>query len=68
MRHSEQLELALEIPSVTGQKMSARVGYTRVSTVSQTLEQQNAALPTAGVSKTFSDVMADRDTSGDLSA
>src|SRR6201993_935321 len=36
----------------------ARVGYTRVSTVSQTLEQQNAALEAAGVSKTFSDTMS----------
>jgi DNA invertase Pin-like site-specific DNA recombinase len=38
--------------------MSARVGYTRVSTVSQTLEQQNAALEAAGASKTFSDTMS----------
>jgi DNA invertase Pin-like site-specific DNA recombinase len=37
---------------------SARVGYTRVSTVSQTLDQQNAALKTAGVTKTFSDTMS----------
>jgi DNA invertase Pin-like site-specific DNA recombinase len=36
----------------------ARIGYTRVSTVSQTLDQQNAALAAAGVSKTFSDVMS----------
>ena len=34
-----------------------RIGYTRVSTVAQTLDQQNAALAAAGVSKTFSDVM-----------
>jgi DNA invertase Pin-like site-specific DNA recombinase len=34
------------------------VGYTRVSTVTQTLEQQNAALAAAGVAKTFSDVMS----------
>jgi DNA invertase Pin-like site-specific DNA recombinase len=34
-----------------------RVGYTRVSTVTQTLEQQNGALAAAGVTKTFSDVM-----------
>ena len=33
-----------------------RLGYTRVSTVAQTLEQQNAALEAAGVTKTFSDV------------
>lgn len=36
----------------------ARVGYTRVSTVAQTLEQQNAALEAAGVDKVFSDVMS----------
>ena len=36
----------------------ARVGYTRVSTVSQTLDQQNAALAAAGVTKTFSDTMS----------
>jgi DNA invertase Pin-like site-specific DNA recombinase len=34
------------------------VGYTRVSTVAQTLEQQNAALEAAGVTKLFSDVMS----------
>ena len=37
---------------------SAHVGYTRVSTVSQTLDQQNAALEAAGVTKTFSDTMS----------
>jgi DNA invertase Pin-like site-specific DNA recombinase len=36
----------------------SRVGYTRVSTVSQTLDQQNAALEAAGVAKTFSDTMS----------
>ncbi len=36
----------------------ARVGYTRVSTVAQTLDQQNDALAKAGVSKTFSDNMS----------
>lgn len=35
-----------------------RIGYTRVSTVAQTLDQQNAALDAAGVSKTFSDTMS----------
>jgi DNA invertase Pin-like site-specific DNA recombinase len=37
---------------------AARVGYTRVSTVSQTLDQQNAALVAAGITKTFSDTMS----------
>ena len=36
----------------------ARVGYTRVSTVAQTLEQQNAALAAASVTKSFSDTMS----------
>ncbi len=36
----------------------ARIGYTRVSTVSQTLDQQNAALEAAGATKTFSDTMS----------
>jgi len=35
-----------------------RLGYTRVSTVAQTLDQQNSALEAAGVTKTFSDVMS----------
>ena len=35
-----------------------RVGYTRVSTVAQTLEQQDIALAAAGVTKTFSDTMS----------
>jgi DNA invertase Pin-like site-specific DNA recombinase len=35
-----------------------RVGYVRVSTVAQTLDQQNAALEAAGVTKTFSDIMS----------
>jgi DNA invertase Pin-like site-specific DNA recombinase len=35
-----------------------RIGYTRVSTVSQTLDQQNEALEAAGVTKTFSDTMS----------
>ncbi|OBK45598.1 recombinase family protein [Mycobacterium kubicae] len=36
----------------------ARIGYTRVSTISQTLDQQNEALSAAGVTKVFSDVMS----------
>ena len=35
-----------------------RIGYTRVSTVSQTLDQQNEALTAANVTKTFSDTMS----------
>jgi DNA invertase Pin-like site-specific DNA recombinase len=35
-----------------------RVGYTRVSTLAQTLDQQNAALSAAGVTKSFSDTMS----------
>ncbi|BBZ15879.1 recombinase family protein [Mycolicibacterium gadium] len=49
-----------------------RIGYVRVSTVSQTLEQQQAALEAAGVSKTFSDTMSgsrdDRPGLGELMA
>jgi DNA invertase Pin-like site-specific DNA recombinase len=39
-------------------RIGIRLGYTRVSTVAQTLEQQNAALEAAGVTKTFSDMMS----------
>jgi len=41
-----------------GTRPGARIGYTRVSTVSQTLDQQNNALTAAGVSKVFSDTMS----------
>ena len=34
------------------------VGYVRVSTVAQTLDQQDAALEAAGATKTFSDTMS----------
>ena len=44
------------VPTASGD--GARVGYTRVSTVAQTLDQQNAALAAAGVTKTFSDTMS----------
>ena len=44
------------VPAASGDK--ARVGYTRVSTVAQTLDQQNAALNAASVTKTFSDTMS----------
>jgi hypothetical protein len=42
----------------SGTGPGARIGYTRVSTVSQTLDQQNNALTTVGVSKVFSDTMS----------
>lgn len=51
MRHNS------EIPTANA-SIGIRLGYTRVSTVAQTLEQQNAALEAAGVTKTFSDVMS----------
>ena len=37
---------------------SQRIGYVRVSTVAQTLDQQRDALEKAGVAKTFSDTMS----------
>jgi DNA invertase Pin-like site-specific DNA recombinase len=43
---------------VDGHMVGQRIGYTRVSTVAQTLDQQNDALAKAGVSKTFSDTMS----------
>src|ERR1700722_11108600 len=39
-------------------KVGVRVGYVRVSTIAQTLDQQNAALAAAGVTKTFSDTIS----------
>jgi DNA invertase Pin-like site-specific DNA recombinase len=44
--------------SALASRGGTRVGYTRVSTVAQTLEQQQAALDAAGVGKTFSDIMS----------
>jgi len=46
----------LDVPAPPGG--GAHVGYVRVSTVAQTLDQQNAALEAAGVTKTFSDTMS----------
>jgi DNA invertase Pin-like site-specific DNA recombinase len=44
--------------SALASRGGTRVGYTRVSTVAQTLEQQQAALDAAGAGKTFSDIMS----------
>ena len=43
---------------VDGHTVGQRIGYTRVSTVAQTLDQQNDALTKAGVTKTFHDTMS----------
>jgi DNA invertase Pin-like site-specific DNA recombinase len=43
---------------VNGHPVGQWIGYTRVSTVAQTLDQQNAAVEAAGVMKTFSDMMS----------
>lgn len=43
---------------VNGHRGGQRIGYTRVSTVAQTLDQQNDALTKAGVAKTFYDTMS----------
>ena len=51
MRHSEE-------STITTLKNGARIGYMRVSTVTQTLDQQRAALEVSGVSGTFSDTMS----------
>jgi DNA invertase Pin-like site-specific DNA recombinase len=45
-------------PDVQGRTVGQWVGYTRVSTVAQTLDQQNDVLTKAGVTKTFSDTMS----------
>jgi DNA invertase Pin-like site-specific DNA recombinase len=45
-------------PDVNGHTVGQRIGYTRVSTVSQTLDQQNDALTKTEVTKTFSDTMS----------
>jgi DNA invertase Pin-like site-specific DNA recombinase len=50
MSHMDEKDIRLN----TG----TRIGYVRVSTVTQTLKQQQDALGQAGVSKTFSDTMS----------
>jgi DNA invertase Pin-like site-specific DNA recombinase len=45
-------------PDGNGHTVGQRIGYTRVSTIAQTLDQQNDALAKSGVSKTFSDSMS----------
>ena len=40
------------------EQRGTRIGYTRVSTVSQPLDQQNEALAAANITKTFSDIMS----------
>jgi DNA invertase Pin-like site-specific DNA recombinase len=43
---------------ITQLKVGVRVGYVRVSTVAQTLDQQNSALAAVWVTKTFSDTIS----------
>jgi DNA invertase Pin-like site-specific DNA recombinase len=45
-------------PQREDQQSGQRIGYVRVSTVAQTLAQQEGALDAANVVKTFSDVMS----------
>lgn len=44
--------------TITSTSTGTRLGYTRISTVTQTLDQQNDALAAAGVTKVFSDIMS----------
>ena len=46
------------MPTTTTHTAGTRIGYTRVSTVAQTLDQQQAALEAAGVTKMFSDTLS----------
>jgi len=53
--------LATDVVIDVGREKSlsgSRIGYSRVSTVDQTLDQQNAALEAAGVTKVFSDTIS----------
>ena len=54
--HTMTTTTALPQTAPTG--AGTRVGYVRVSTVAQTLEQQKAALTAAGVTRTFDDTMS----------
>jgi hypothetical protein len=54
----QQLGVTRPIRELAAPVPVPRIGYTRVSTVSQTLEQQNVALKGAGATKTFSDAMS----------
>ncbi len=57
------MNLAMATTNTTG----PRIGYIRVWTVAQTLDQQQAALEAAGVTKFFSDNMSDAVTTGQAS-
>lgn len=46
------------MPTTTTHATGTRIGYTRVSSAAQTLDQQRAALEAAGVTKVFSDTMS----------
>src|SRR3974390_1951797 len=52
------LNLFMKQSSSGSVNQGQRVGYVRVSTVAQTLDQQNAALAAAGVTKIFSDTLS----------
>jgi hypothetical protein len=49
-----QVNIRYLSPPISGM----RIGYTRVSTVAQTLHQQHDALKAAGVSKIYSDTLS----------
>ncbi len=51
-------DVEADVRHVDEKPAGTRIGYVRVSTVAQTLKQQQDALGQAGVSKTFSDTMS----------